>query len=248
MSSESTELPGTGPEATGSAPTGEVAALIAVQSALTRRPGVAPTARALSHFGEHSLGWLAISTVGWGLAVRRNDESAQRRWVEAGVGAFGAHAASVVIKRVVRRKRPHDPRIVVGVSTPSKLSFPSSHATSTTAAAILIGRAAGLPPWLLPAALVPPMLTSRLVLGVHYPSDVAAGAAIGAAGAGAVIAADKVIENAAQIASEHPRAARAVGVVARVGALALVPGQSARTVPVWLSRNAVWVLRNREKA
>ncbi|MFT4128247.1 MAG: phosphatase PAP2 family protein, partial [Gordonia sp. (in: high G+C Gram-positive bacteria)] len=104
---------------------------------------------------------------------------------------FGAHAASVVIKRIVRRRRPSDPRIVVGVSTPSKLSFPSSHATSTTAAAILIGRAAGLPPSLLPALLVPPMLTSRLVLGVHYPSDVAAGAAIGAASAAAVIAVGK---------------------------------------------------------
>ncbi|MGV9825151.1 MULTISPECIES: phosphatase PAP2 family protein [unclassified Gordonia (in: high G+C Gram-positive bacteria)] len=179
------------------APTGEVAALIAIQHALTSKPGVLPTARALSHFGEHSLGWLAISALGWGVAARRGDERAQRRWVEAGVGAFGSHAASVIIKRIVRRPRPHDPRISVGVSTPSKLSFPSSHATSTTAAAILIGRAAGLPPYLLPALLVPPMLTSRLVLGVHYPSDVAAGAAIGALSAGAVIAGDTWIERAA---------------------------------------------------
>jgi membrane-associated phospholipid phosphatase len=71
----------------------------------------------------------------------------------------------------------------VNVSTPSKLSFPSSHATSTTAAAFLIGRLTGLP---LPALLVPPMMLSRLVLGVHYPTDVLAGAALGAASAALV--------------------------------------------------------------
>lgn len=170
--------------------TGEVALLVAVQKAIAERPGVRETARGLSHFGEHSLGWLGISAAGWLLARRAEDHDAQRRWIEAGVGAFGAHAASVVLKRIVRRKRPHHPAIAIGVGTPSKLSFPSSHATSTTAAAILIGRAAGLPRYLLPAALVPPMLTSRLVLGVHYPSDVAAGAALGALSAGAVIGAD----------------------------------------------------------
>ena len=127
MSSESTDqvVPAD------AAATGEVAALIAVQGALAQRPGVLPAARGLSHFGEHALGWMAVSALGWGLAVRRGDPVAERRWVEAGVGAVGAHAASIVIKRIVRRKRPHDPRIVVGVSTPSRLSFPSSHATST---------------------------------------------------------------------------------------------------------------------
>ena len=252
VSSNGTSASGAGSDATGTTeigkvselpldpPTGEVAALVAVQRALAHTPGVRSGARGLSHFGEHSLGWLAISGIGWGLAVRRGDERGQRRWIEAGVGAFGAHAASVIIKRIVRRKRPHDPRITVGVSTPSKLSFPSSHATSTTAAAILIGRAADLPPWLLPAALVPPMLTSRLVLGVHYPSDVAAGAAIGALSAGAVVAGDRIIEHAAEIAAEYPRAARAVGIASRIGALALVPGQSVRTA-------GRYVLRNREK-
>ena len=66
----------------------------------------------------------------------------------------------------------------MNVGTPSQLSFPSAHATSTTAAAILMGRATGLP---LPAVLVPPMALSRMVLGVHYPSDVAFGIALGAA-------------------------------------------------------------------
>ncbi|GAB7067681.1 phosphatase PAP2 family protein [Mycobacterium hodleri] len=151
---------------------GEDAALVAVQSTLAGRPGVLPGARALSHFGEHSAGWIGVSVLGALLQPAR-----RRVWLTAGVGAFLAHAAAVVIKRVVKRQRPHHPSIAVNVATPSRLSFPSAHATSTMAAAILLARASGLPlPWL----LVPPMALSRLVLGVHYPTDVLTGVAVGA--------------------------------------------------------------------
>ena len=103
----------------------------------------------------------------------------RREFIAAGVGTFGAHAAAVLIKRVVKRTRPDHPAIAVNVGTPSRLSFPSAHATSTTAAAMLLGRAVGLPRTL-PALLVPPMALSRLVLGVHYPTDVATGVVVGA--------------------------------------------------------------------
>jgi membrane-associated phospholipid phosphatase len=158
------------------APRGEVAALVAVQSALADRPGLLAAARGLSHFGEHSIGWLAVALLGAVLMPRRRQE-----WLVAGAGAFVAHAAAVLVKRVVRRKRPHHPSVAVNVGTPSQLSFPSAHATSTTAAAILMSRATGLP---LPVLLVPPMALSRILLGVHYPSDVAFGIALGAAVAG----------------------------------------------------------------
>jgi membrane-associated phospholipid phosphatase len=153
-------------------PRGEDAALVAVQAALAGRPGVLSGARGLSHFGEHSAGWLAVAGLGALLQPER-----RRDWIVAGAGAFAAHAAAVLIKRVVRRERPHHPAITVNVGTPSRLSFPSAHATSTTAAAVLLGRVTG---WPLPAVLVPPMALSRLVLGVHYPSDVMTGVAVGA--------------------------------------------------------------------
>jgi len=98
----------------------------------------------------------------------------------------------VLVKRLVRRRRPHHAAVAVNVGTPSELSFPSAHATSTTAAAILMGRITGLP---LPVLLVPPMALSRILLGVHYPSDVACGVALGAAVAGIARRARKVWPN-----------------------------------------------------
>lgn len=161
----------------------EVRILQTVQGTIGAKPAVVKAARGLSHFGEHALGWVAVAGVGAAL-----DKPRRRRWAGVAVGAVGAHAASIVIKRVVRRPRPNDPSVQVNVSTPSKLSFPSSHATSTTAAAVLLGRLTGLP---LPAVLVPPMLISRLVLGVHYPTDVLAGSALGAVSAAAVLRAEQ---------------------------------------------------------
>ena len=156
--------------------------MVAVQSALADRPGLLTTARGLSHFGEHSIGWVAVSLLGALLMPRRRSD-----WLAAGFGAFAAHAAAVLVKRLVRRKRPHHPAVAVNVGTPSQLSFPSAHATSTTAAAILIGRATGLPKGMGAVLLVPPMAISRILLGVHYPSDVAFGIGLGAAVAGIAV-------------------------------------------------------------
>ncbi|PPK65945.1 5'-phosphoribosyl-monophospho-decaprenol phosphatase [Actinokineospora auranticolor] len=149
----------------------ETAALSRVQGAIGKPP-VVTAARGLSLFGEHSAGWFAIGVLG---AVV--DRKRRKDWLVAAGGVVAAHAASIAIKRVVRRPRPDDPSVQVLVGTPSKLSFPSSHATSTTAAAVLYS---GLTGRSLVPVLVPPMLVSRLVLGVHYPSDVLAGSALGA--------------------------------------------------------------------
>lgn len=156
----------------------EIAALRGVQRRLGAAPVVAG-ARALSFFGEHSAGWFALGLLGAAVDRRRRGQ-----WLGAAAGVVGAHAASIAVKRVVRRPRPDDEGVKVLVGTPSKLSFPSSHAASTTAAAVLYGgligrRSAG--------AVVPPMLVSRMVLGVHYPSDVLAGSALGAAVGGVVL-------------------------------------------------------------
>lgn len=146
--------------------------LKAIQDVAFDVPGVLPTARGLSHLGEHALGWIALSALAAGI-----DKPRRRQWAGVGLAAFGAHAASVVIKRVVRRRRPDYSYVRVGVKTPSRLSFPSSHSTSTAAFLVAAARVTGKRSFWLG---VPVMMASRMVLGVHYPSDTAVGALLGA--------------------------------------------------------------------
>ncbi|SDK29152.1 5'-phosphoribosyl-monophospho-decaprenol phosphatase [Actinopolyspora mzabensis] len=150
--------------------TAETTAVRRVQHVLATPP-VVTVAKGMSKFGDHALGWLALGAVG-ALTDRRR----RREWVLAAAGVAVSHGASIAVKRVVRRNRPGDPGIRVLVDTPSRLSFPSSHATSTTTAAILYGRLLGRG---LGPVVVPPMMVSRLVLGVHYPSDVLVGSGLG---------------------------------------------------------------------
>lgn len=149
----------------------EVAALVGAQS-LTASPGIRRSALILSHLGEHALTWTAAGLLGAVL-----DPGQRRPWLRATATVVGAHGVSIVLKQVVRRHRPADPRVQVLVATPSDWSFPSSHAASSTAAAVAYSRLLKRR-W--PLFSIPVMMTSRLILGVHYPSDVLAGAAFGA--------------------------------------------------------------------
>ncbi|MEU3900465.1 phosphatase PAP2 family protein [Streptomyces sp. NPDC045251] len=131
-------------------------------------PRVAGAARALSWAGEHGALWLAA-----GLAGAAVDGPRRRAWLRGTALTAGAHVVSMGVKRVVRRPRPA--HVVPLVRTAGRHSFPSSHATSAAAAAVAFGALGVHAVWPLAAAVC----VSRLVVGVHYPSDVAAGAALG---------------------------------------------------------------------
>ncbi|OMI87288.1 phosphatase PAP2 family protein [Streptomyces sp. M1013] len=132
-------------------------------------PRVAGAARALSWAGEHGALWLAA-----GLTAAAVDAPRRTAWLRGTALTAGAHAVSMGVKRVVRRPRPA--HVVPLVRTAGRHSFPSSHATSATAAAVVFGALGVRAAWPLAAAVC----ASRLVVGVHYPSDVAAGATLGA--------------------------------------------------------------------
>ncbi len=92
------------------------------------------------------------------------------------------------IKARTARPRPftRSHQIAPGTAPLDQFSFPSGHTLHATAFTLVA--VAGLPGlfWLtVPFAVA--VALSRLVLGLHYPSDVLAGAALGAALAGLVL-------------------------------------------------------------
>lgn len=126
-----------------------------------------------SRIGEHGVVWLALGAGGWLL-----DPPARPRWLRAAGAVTATYALNMVLKSIVRRRRPQLDGLPPLTSTPTRLSFPSAHASTSFAGARLyadLGVPAA-PLYTLAGALA----LSRLYLGVHYPSDLLGGAALGA--------------------------------------------------------------------
>ena len=88
----------------------------------------------------------------------------------------GAYALNQAVKFTLRRPRPRLRGLPPLTSTVSNLSFPSAHATTSFAGARAYQDL--LPPATLYGIAVL-LGASRPYLGVHYPSDVLAGALLG---------------------------------------------------------------------
>ena len=102
------------------------------------------------------------------------------RWVGALAAVsflVNAGLAELIIKHAVMRPRPFltIPELQTLVAQPLTYSFPSVHTVSSFSVAFIVWRSS-LRKWRRPVmALACLMACSRLYVGVHYPSDVAAG-------------------------------------------------------------------------
>ena len=101
---------------------------------------------------------------------------------------------SALLKDTFDRARPEaaDPSIVPAIATPSNASFPSGHAMTAFATAVVVGALHPRLRW--PALAVAALVAlSRVYLGVHFALDILAGAAIGTAIGFAVVRLARVL-------------------------------------------------------
>jgi undecaprenyl-diphosphatase len=161
-------------------------------------------AESANRFAAHHDGWedaarayASVSellfVVGLALLLTAGVVLARRRLTSAGLLALVATGGSLLVAHFVSvavdRPRPFvsHPSIHSFLSHAADASFPSDHATAAFAiAGVLVIRLGMRAVPVLVAALA--LAVSRVVVGVHYPSDVLAGALIGLAAAAIVCA------------------------------------------------------------
>ncbi|MFH1136747.1 MAG: phosphatase PAP2 family protein [Pseudomonadota bacterium] len=149
----------------------------------------------LPFISTNQLVWLVPGVI---LAIYLAMGSARTRWALAGIimaAALSDSLGAYVIKPLFQRPRPFSELTgifvylqgwvpVESIKAGPTLSFPSGHAASSTAAAVVLG-------YFFPKArlvlifLVLVVCYSRIYMGLHYPGDILGGMVLGLACAGA---------------------------------------------------------------
>lgn len=135
-------------------------------------PGWEGAAKALGRAGNNGGVWVGVGVL---LAVL--DSSNREAWLICAAIAPIAIGLNYLVKLVVKRPRPVLEGLPPLGGAPSSLSFPSAHATSGFAVATAMSRVEPL--GVLAFVLAFALALGRPYLGMHYPSDVLAGAVLG---------------------------------------------------------------------
>jgi len=150
-------------------------ALLRLMRTRGHAPPVEESAKALARSGEYGAIWFAI-----GLTAAAFDPPRRNHWLAAAALAPAAIGVNFGVKLLARRQRPVLRGLPPLGGAPSSLSFPSAHSTSSFAAAAAMARIAPRKAPLLYSGATAIALT-RPYLGMHYPTDVLVGAALGLA-------------------------------------------------------------------
>ncbi len=141
-----------------------------------RRNAVRDLFRTVSRLGDGVIWYvLALAIVAWNGAA-----GFKPALVMAGAGVLGWALYKVLKSRLVR-ERPYITfeRILAGTAPLDRYSFPSGHTLHAVSFTWIAASYYPVLGWvLIPFAML--VGASRVVLGLHYPSDVVVGAALGA--------------------------------------------------------------------
>jgi membrane-associated phospholipid phosphatase len=137
-----------------------------------------PFFQGLTYAGVMGALWLVLAAVA-AVAMRRWQVLA---WVAA--ADLVAQVTTALLQASVGRHRPH---VHTLVAAPHSGSFPSAHAASSFACAVVL--ASFVPRQRIPLLVLATLVAvSRVYVGVHYPLDIVAGAAWGVAIGAALLA------------------------------------------------------------
>lgn len=146
-------------------------------NALSRRAGARRFFAAVSRLGNYSA-WVLLGLVTIAQLERGHAVFVIQTLATAAAGI----AVYMILKRRLVRERPFitHGEIVCGTAPMDRYSFPSGHTLHAVSFAVLYSSYVPAMLWVLvPFALL--IALSRIVLGLHYPSDVIVGGLLGAA-------------------------------------------------------------------
>lgn len=156
-----------------------------------RNDFLTPIFKFITHLGDEGYVWIAIAVIL--LFVKKY----RKVGLMVGASLLGSLVFNnMIIKNIVARPRPYRmiETLSILIPEPGEYSFPSGHTSSSFAAGVvlylMLPKKYGVPAMILAFLLG----ISRLYVGVHYPTDVLGGMAMGTLIAFAVVKVTELID------------------------------------------------------